>query len=219
MPAHPPMWRLPTIGFFCIILWILISFPISPSSCSPIPQCLHWSRATAMPEGFLPARVVSSSFHHLFGEQRPPLPVLLQHITRGRYHQNLSEVPDPVQQETAADLVAELHWRRRAGSHQEVCLKKLSAGQRARWRAFRQCWWGGCRSNGVTVSRPTCGNRTLQEVTAASHSSPMEMTDNQHSGDQLEVEGLLPYLASMVVKALCRHFGCNCLAQGWNKHS
>lgn len=62
----------------------------------------------------------------------------------------------------------------------------------------------------MTVSRPTCGNRTLQEVTAASHSSPMEMTDNQHSGDQLEVEGLLPYLASMVVKALCRHFGCNC---------
>lgn len=60
-------------------------FPISLSTCSSIPQCLHWSSATSMPKGFLPARVVSSSFHHVFGEQRTPLPLLLQHVTRGRY--------------------------------------------------------------------------------------------------------------------------------------
>lgn len=31
------------------------------------------------------------------------------------------------------------------------------------------------------------------------------VTDNRSTGDQLEVEALLPSLPPMVVKALCRH--------------
>lgn len=45
------------------------------------------------------------------------------------------------------------------------------------------------------------------------------VTDNRGTGDQLEVEALLPYLPSVVVEALCRHFVGNCLSPGWNKHS
>lgn len=56
-----------------------------PFLLSSIPQRLHWSSASSMPKGLLPARVVSSSFHHVSGEQRTPLSMLLQHITCGRY--------------------------------------------------------------------------------------------------------------------------------------
>lgn len=55
------------------------------SCCSAIPQCLYWDSATSMQEGILPACVVSSSLYHILGEQRTPLPVFSQHLTRGRY--------------------------------------------------------------------------------------------------------------------------------------
>eukprot|EP00069_Balaena_mysticetus_P007894 bmy_05754T0 len=47
-----------------------------------IPQCLYRNSATSMQEGILPACVVSSSLHHILGEQRTPLPVFSQHLTR-----------------------------------------------------------------------------------------------------------------------------------------
>lgn len=103
-----------------------------------------------MPKGILPAGVVSASLHHVFGEQRTPLPLFFQHVTRGRYNQNMSEVPDSVQQATAVDLVTELHWWRRAGSYPEVSGEELfTRGVVWRGRGFRQRRWGSCWSNGV----------------------------------------------------------------------